>query len=477
MKIPKIDFKYWLNKNQTDSLNEKRFIALITKINNIYNLNIKYNQSYFCGDNIEISRLMSLNYISFENEILEKIRELKNFNNDDEILKIFDLIQIWGGLQGGSNFYNIISDTSLRLNYKAWIPKYKELIKKSISKEINAYEIVAKGEIPNLRMSFGSKHISFWSRKNNDNECLVIIDNKIAGVSGVKIALDVNYTDILSQIHAYSKEFNMKPFEIEKSLFTFHRAYFNNINSVFYAKKNDVQDKDYDNALEIRNNLNIGIEIKNKTVKVKNINKVIESANFDNYRGVLASIDWNSNHWKNLPTNEDIAKSHYDFVVKNGYTYTFLNFAHNLYPTNSNGYYEGCLPSLFTKKIDKKKGKDVKIIFIYSKDWHDNKKYIIGFYAFPDFEKNNKESPINLFNKAIVVNIMSYPEDIHYLENKIELRNPPQNGILPILKQLSRQSFNYLTRENIIKIFEEIISVNITDTYLQNIANRVIASL
>jgi hypothetical protein len=261
MKIPKIDFKYWLNKNQTDSLNEKRFIALITKINNIYSLDSKYKQSYFCGDNIEIGRLMNLNYVSFETEILEKIRNLNNLNNDDEILKIFDLIQIWGGLQGGSNFYNIINDTSLRLNYKVWMPIYKVLIKESISKNIKVYDIVAKGEIPNLRMSFGSKHISFWSRKNDDDNCLVIIDNKIAGVSGIKIALNVDYTDILSQIHAYSKEFKMKPFEIEKSLFTFHRSYFNNTNSMFYAKKNDVGDKDYNYALEIRDNLNIDIKI------------------------------------------------------------------------------------------------------------------------------------------------------------------------------------------------------------------------
>jgi len=57
MKIPSIDFKYWFAKNQKDSLNENRFIALITKIQNIYIKNNEYNQTYFCGDELEIRRL------------------------------------------------------------------------------------------------------------------------------------------------------------------------------------------------------------------------------------------------------------------------------------------------------------------------------------------------------------------------------------------------------------------------------------
>jgi len=133
MKIPSIDFKYWFAKNQKDSLNENRFIALITKIQNIYIKNNEYNQTYFCGDELEIRRLKNHNYISFENEIINNIRSLKSFDDYSEVLKIFDLIQIWGGLQGGSNFYNIVNGSSLRMDYDKWIKKYIELIKYSIS--------------------------------------------------------------------------------------------------------------------------------------------------------------------------------------------------------------------------------------------------------------------------------------------------------------------------------------------------------
>lgn len=476
MKIPKIDFKYWLIKNQKDSLNEKRFIALITKIINIYELNKNHKQAYFCGDSDEISRLKSLNYVSFENEIIENIKKIVDLKNDEEILKVFDLIQIWGGLQGGSNFYNIIEGKSLRLNYKKWLPKYKELINLAILKNKDVYKIVASGEIPNLRMSFGSKHISFWSRKINDDDCLVIIDNKIAGVSGALTALDANYSEILSEINDYSKEFNLKPFEIEKSLFTFHRSYFNNSNSIFFGRKNWVKDKDYESALTIFENLNIDKNSKtqNKPSKIRNNkNKVILDIKMDDFNGILASIDWNSNKWSNIPTISDIDNSDYEFVIENRYSFTFLNFGHNLFPTNENGYYQGCLPCLFSKSVNSKKENLINVVFIYSKNWEDGVKYIVGLYAFPKFNKTTKSSPISKFNRDIIVNIMSYPEDIHILENKYKIQTPVQNGILPPGKNLSRQSFNYLSANNVIKIFEEIIAINNNDEYLKNIASRV----
>ena len=423
MKIPKINFTYWLNKNQIDSINERRFVALITKINNIYKLNQNHKQAYFCGNQNEILRLKNLNYVSFEEEIIKKIKKIKDLDNDDEDLKIFDLIQIWGGLQGGSNFYNIVENTSLRLNYTKWLPKYKQLINLAISKKNEAYKIVANGEIPYLRMSFGSKHISFWSRKDKDeSNCLIIIDNKIAGVSGALTALDANYTDILLQIHSYSKELNLKPYEIEKALFTFHRSYFNNSNSIFYSKKKITNGIDYETALLIFENLNINKKAKtqDKSTKKRNLNPVvILDIKPNDYQGILASIDWNSNNWSNIPTDSDINNSVYKFLRQNKYSYTFLNFGHNIYPTNENGYYQGLLPCLYTKSPNPQKVNMINVVFIFSKNWNDNKKYIVGLYAFPKFEKATKPSPIIDFNRDIVVNMMSYPEDIYFLEKKI----------------------------------------------------------
>lgn len=47
----------------------------------------------------------------------------------------FDLIQIWGGLTGGSIFYNSNNrlHNCLRLNYHEWIDDYRKLIMLSIN--------------------------------------------------------------------------------------------------------------------------------------------------------------------------------------------------------------------------------------------------------------------------------------------------------------------------------------------------------
>jgi hypothetical protein len=325
MEIPKIDFKYWLLKNHNDSLHEKRFIALITKIENLYEENTNYNQSYFCGDSIEISRLKEMNYLELENEILNKIRKITDFTNDNEILKIFDLIQIWGGLQGGSNFYNIVENSSMRLNYKNWLPKYIELIKESINKNKDAYEIVSKGKIPNLRMSFGSKHISFWSRKKNDDNCFIIIDNKIAGVSGIKNALEADYNNILSQVYNYSSEFNLKPFEIEKALFTFHKSYFDNSNTTFFGKKNDVQDKDYHSAVMIFENLiKDRSDIEKKDVKKRKKTEIISLTKPEYTKSQKGNVYISENYVNKTKILKNKLNMNYPVIIKNIKYYEYI---------------------------------------------------------------------------------------------------------------------------------------------------------
>lgn len=260
--FPKIDFKYWYNKNIEDSNTEPRFKSMITKINNIYENNNNLNQAYFCGDKIEINRLKNLNYNQLENEILNLIKNKSKKNvtdfSDNEILQIFDLIQIWGGLTGGSNPYQIKNNKSVRLNYEKWIKDYRNLINLSIEKNIKAYEFVLKKNIPCLNMSFGSKHISFWSRKKvDDNKCLIVIDNKISGVSGVKIASKADYNLIIKNVHKIASEINMKPYQIEKALFTFHKFYFDNNNSKFKDVNNN--SRDYHLAINLKECLKIGL--------------------------------------------------------------------------------------------------------------------------------------------------------------------------------------------------------------------------
>lgn len=295
MLIPKIDFQYWFNLNQLTALTENRFVSMITRINNIYKNDSNHKQAYFCGDENEINRLKSLNYLQLEDEILNKIIAHPDINNIDdnveieklfglEILQIFDLINVWGGIQGGSNFYNIKKNTSTRIKYNIWLPKYIKIIKKAILKDASSYDDVLNGDIPNLKMSFGSKHISFWSRKNGNAKCLIIIDNKIAGATGVKIAKEAEFKNIIKEIHELEDELKIEPQKVEKAVFTFHEYYFDNANSKF---NNNQEGLDYIKALIIKNKLNIDDKINySNTIKITKA-AINRKGNFEIFKGEI----------------------------------------------------------------------------------------------------------------------------------------------------------------------------------------------
>jgi hypothetical protein len=276
--LPKIDFNYWYHKNLIDSNSKRRFVSMITRINNIFEKDNNFKQAYFCGDYDEIIRLKGLNYNQLENEIIILIRNQKNVADfsDMEILKIFDLIQIWGGLTGGSNPYQVKNNNTVRLKYENWIREYRKLINLSVIQNIDSYKFVKEKNIPCLNMSFGSKHISFWSRKENDDNCLVVIDNKISGVSGFKIASQANFKLIIESIYEITNELNLKPYQIEKALFTFHKFYFDNNNSKFnHLERNSI---DYDVAHDLKNKLKIGLT--NNSIDSKKSRKFKQKSKF-----------------------------------------------------------------------------------------------------------------------------------------------------------------------------------------------------
>ena len=70
----------------------------------------------------------------------------------------------------------------------------------------------------------------------------------------------------------------------------------------------------------------------------KYINK--EQNIITNY-GILASISWNSLKWSGPPTQEDLTNSKYEWVRENKFMHESLNFGHEIYPAEEDGYYLG----------------------------------------------------------------------------------------------------------------------------------------
>ena len=194
--------------------------------------------------------------------------------------------------------------------------------------------------------------------------------------------------------------------------------------------------------------------------------------------GILASIDWNSNDWKEQPTEDDLNHSNFGFVVDHGITHTSLNFAHEKYPADDKGYYFGMLPQLWSKMPDKEKARYVEVVFIKAQDWGDKQNYIIGFYAFPIFVKCKRPSPDPSITMDFELNVKALPKDIHLLDNHINLTTSQDlQKFLPKGKEPGKQVYNYLTKENVFKILDKMTELNPKDKKLSGIKYRLITTI
>ena len=127
---------------------------------------------------------------------------------------------------------------------------------------------------------------------------------------------------------------------------------------------------------------------------------------------------------------------------------------------------------------DKVKSRYVEVVFIKSQNWLDKVNYIVGFYAFPQFEKCKKPSPLTDFTNDFEFNIKAFPKDIHLLKNKINLNTHPDlKKFLPKDKELGKQGYNYLTNNNVFKILDALTALNPDDKKLSSIKLRLIQSI
>ena len=194
--------------------------------------------------------------------------------------------------------------------------------------------------------------------------------------------------------------------------------------------------------------------------------------------GILTSIDWNSNDWKEQATEEDLNHSNLGAVIDNGFSHSSLNFAHEKYPANDKGYYFGQLPQMWAKMPDKEKARHVEVVFIKAQDWSDEQNYIVGFYAFPIFEKSKQPSPIPSIEMDFELNVKALPKDIHLLDNYINLSSSQDlQKFLPKGKGLGKQGYNYLSKENVFKILDKMTESNPEDKKLSGVKYHLITSI
>lgn len=147
-----------------------------------------------------------------------------------------------------------------------------------------------------------------------------------------------------------------------------------------------------------------------------------------------------------------------------------LNFGHEKFPAEDDGYYIGYTP-MFNRAPDVENSKNVHIVFFISSDYRNsNRKAILGFYGFPDFGQwftRTAEHPIyKTYNDG---NIKAFPENIIYFENPIIVNNDSvqEHNLLPKGKKISQQGFNYLSSDNVYNLIATALQLNPVDKKLK----------
>lgn len=179
--------------------------------------------------------------------------------------------------------------------------------------------------------------------------------------------------------------------------------------------------------------------------------------------GILASISWNSNDWSDEPTAEDLKASKYDYVKDNAHMHESLNFGHEIYPSENDGFYIGYTP-MFNRPPALENSKNVRIVFFSSSDYRNkNRKTIVGFYGNPIFgewfERTAEHTKYEKYNNG---NILAKPKNIIYFKNPIVIDNEKvqENGLLPNGKKISQQGFNYLNSDNVYNLISIALGLN-----------------
>jgi len=137
----------------------------------------------------------------------------------DCALEVFDLIHAWGGKMGRNPYILKKSEgKTSRDNYLEWFTHYEDAIN-SAKRQNPELSLSQFCKIPQIGISFGSKHLRFWGG-------FPILDTRVSLLLGY--SLSVRYSDYLSCIEKLAEHFNLNCLEMEEALFGFSTAFFPN---------------------------------------------------------------------------------------------------------------------------------------------------------------------------------------------------------------------------------------------------------
>jgi hypothetical protein len=183
--------------------------------------NIKINSdSFIPNDDIDFSKAT----FKIENHIGNLIREYVKVNDDDKIIEIVHYIHFWGGITG-RNIYvkNGGFDNNFNLEvYKKIVHILIVLNEENICKDLKEIQILFK-HIPNIGISYASKHMHFWSKNANQNNIeFPILDSIIAnGLFITKYFAWRHYCPYVIEMRNFAKENKTTISILERELYNY----------------------------------------------------------------------------------------------------------------------------------------------------------------------------------------------------------------------------------------------------------------
>jgi hypothetical protein len=115
-----------------------------------------------------------------------------------------------------------------------------------------------------------------------------------------------------------------------------------------------------------------------------------------------------------------------------------LNFGHEKYPVEADGYYIAYSPIL-NRLPSEENARNVSIVFFISAN-HDKQKMLVVCYGYPCIGNFNREAKHRKYKKYYFGNMVSQPKHIIYFENPIVVSNEiaKQSKLLPKERKLSK---------------------------------------
>ena len=244
--FPIINYKYWMNLNPFYSdapLLQTMKICLINYASKpgLINDVVEDIQNMSCKTLVSI----------IENDINEIIKH-KLFEDKDKMLRVFDLINGWGGKMGKATYVKP-KGTTTRNSSNAWYNHYVNGVKKAINGEDEG--LLDFKKIENVGDSFGSKHLYFWSLFGG-NAPIPIYDNRIKTLLYFRMSSYPDFNQYVYDMRNFANNNNITIHQLEKALFAFSSNYFPNEELNIKDDFKDITDYDEANRLEDQYNLN-----------------------------------------------------------------------------------------------------------------------------------------------------------------------------------------------------------------------------